>query len=125
MSTGKEEEFNAMVKEVKVGELQLTTNKKKTNKSSNSRTVERKLKTEKNASDLPPEESSSESLAESGDEIELVTQFRTLTTSDLGGQECSLRSKPKKKTSSPNSKKKNENKSKRKEDAKKKEGNKG
>ncbi|XP_050730824.1 ankyrin repeat and zinc finger domain-containing protein 1-like [Eriocheir sinensis] len=122
---GKEEDFNAMVREAKIGDVQPVSPKKKANKTNNSRTVERKLKTEKDAPDLPHEESSSESPAESGEEMELVTQFSTFSTSDLGGQHCSLKSKPKKKESSPNSKKGNENKSKRKPNGRNKKVNKG
>lgn len=114
-----------MVREAQIGNVQRTPNKKKTHKSCNSKTVERKLKTEKNASNLPPEESSSESPAESGEEMELVTQFGTFSTSDLGGQHCFMESKSKKKVSSPSSKKGNENKSKRKSGAKNKQVNKG
>lgn len=113
-----------MVKEAKTGDVQSNLNKKKINKSSNSRTVERKLKTEKDALHLPPEELSSESPAESGEEIELVTQFGTFTTCDLGGQHCSVKSMPKKKVSTPNSKKGSQNKSRKKQSGKNKEENK-
>lgn len=103
-----------MVREAKIGDVQPVSPKKKVNKTNNSRTVERKLKTEKEASDFPREKSSSESPVESGEEMELVTQFSTFSTSDLGGQHCSMKSKPKKKESNTNSKKGNENRSKRK-----------
>lgn len=107
-----------MVREAKIGDVHPVSPKKKVNKSNNSRTVERKLKTEKDTSNLPPEESSSESPIESGDEMELVTQFTSFSTSDLGGQHCSMMSKPRNKESRPNSKKGTESKSKRKPDGK-------
>lgn len=102
-----------MIKESKLGEKQSSPKKKKENKSSTAKNAERKLKTEKNASDLPPEDSSSGSAVESSEEMELVTQLGTFSTSDLGGHHCNVKSKSKKKASSPGARKGNESKSKK------------
>lgn len=105
---GKEEEFNTMVKESRLGEKQPSPKKIKEKKPNNARNAERKLKTEKNASDLVGEDSSSESALDSSEEMELVTQMGTFSTTDLGGRHCSVKSKP-----SPGNRKGNETKSKK------------
>ncbi|KAG0712157.1 Ankyrin repeat and zinc finger domain-containing protein 1 [Chionoecetes opilio] len=110
---GKEEEFHAMIREAKLGEKQPTPKKKKENKSNSAKNAERKLKTEKNVIDLAPEGTSSESALESSEEMELVTQLSTFSTSDLGGSSCYVEPKARKKASSPAARKGNEKKSKK------------
>ncbi|XP_045116058.1 ankyrin repeat and zinc finger domain-containing protein 1-like isoform X6 [Portunus trituberculatus] len=90
---GKEEEFNTMVRESNLGEKQTSPKKKKERKPNNARNTERKLKTEKNAPDLAGDDSSSESAPGSSEEMELVTQMKTFSTTDLGGCHLSMKSK--------------------------------
>ncbi|KAK8378593.1 hypothetical protein O3P69_011226 [Scylla paramamosain] len=92
--TSKEEEFNNKARESKLGEKQPTPKKKKERKPNNARNAERKLKSEKNALDLAGEDSSSESASGSSEEMELVTQMDTFSTTDLSRYHCSVKSKP-------------------------------
>ena len=115
-----------MVREAKLGEKKQSPKKKK-KKSNNAKDVERLCKTQKNASYLSPDELSSESAAESSEEMEmeLVTQLGTFSTSDLGGLHCHVKSKSKKKASGPPAKKGNESKGKKTSSSKSNEVNKG
>ncbi|XP_045608383.1 tRNA endonuclease ANKZF1 isoform X2 [Procambarus clarkii] len=91
---GTEEEFRTMVKNSLVGEVKPNVKKKK---ETTVKKAEKKPKSARNRSpnDLPSSHSERES--EGDDDIELVTSLCTLSTSELGGRDCSLKSPRKKK----------------------------